>query len=108
MNYNDTPIQRSHLPARRNSAKRARRLLSNAPTPRMPAAKQRGQVAIIIALSMVALIAVLGLAIDGGSIYAQRRTAQNSSDAAALAGTRVMLDGFDAMILANPEDVDGD
>src|SRR5919202_5230371 len=69
--------------------------------------KLRGQAAIVIALSMLLLILILGLAIDGGSLYQQRRTAQNSSDAAALAGTREMLSGYDEMILSNPYDVDG-
>src|SRR6266511_2465696 len=69
--------------------------------------KVRGQAAIIIALSMLLLILIVGLAIDGGSIFQQRRMAQNSSDAAALAGTREMLAGYDQMILAYPYDVDG-
>src|SRR6266511_2913628 len=56
--------------------------------------RQSGQAAIIIALSMVALIAIVGLAIDGGAAYQQRRIAQNSADAAALAATRVMLDAY--------------
>src|SRR4051794_7658694 len=71
--------------------------------------KMRGQVAIVIAVAMVVLIAFVGLAIDGGSMYAQRRTAQNSADAAALAATQKMLTLYDQMILvpANYYDVDG-
>src|SRR5204862_6484448 len=68
---------------------------------------RRGQVAIIIALSMFLLIAVIGLALDGGSMYVQRRTAQNSADAAALASTRVMLSAYEQMILAYADDQDG-
>src|SRR3954453_9933832 len=69
----------------------------------------RGQVAVVIAVAMVVLIAFVGLAIDGGSMYAQRRTAQNSSDAAALAATNKMLSLYDQMILVpdNYYDVDG-
>lgn len=66
-----------------------------------------GQAAIVIALAMIALIAILGLAIDGGSMYAQKRTAQNSSDAAAIAATQRMLQFYDQMILDNAYDVDG-
>lgn len=68
--------------------------------------RTRGQAAIVIALSMIVLIAIVGLAIDGGSVYAQRRNAQNTSDAAALAATRVMLTYYDQMILAYAWDVD--
>lgn len=68
----------------------------------------RGQSAVIIALCMVVLIAFVGLAVDGGSLYLQRRTAQNASDGAALAGTRTMLDAFDNMLYdTGGEIVDG-
>lgn len=43
---------------------------------------------VLFALSVVGLMALLGLVFDGGTIYVQRRTAQASADAAALAGTR--------------------
>jgi hypothetical protein len=74
--------------------------------------KLRGQATIVIWLSMLVLILMIGLAIDGGSMFNQRRVAQNSSDAAALAAAREMLSdsqyGFDNMVLHNPVDVDGD
>jgi len=70
--------------------------------------KVRGQAAIIIAISCVALIAVLGLAIDGGSTYERRRSAQNAADGSSMAAARVMLGKYDAMILAYAYDVDGD
>src|SRR5436305_15101617 len=68
--------------------------------------KWRGQAAIVITLCMILLILILGLAIDGGSMYNERRIAQNSADAAALAGTRQMLSGYDDMILHNANDID--
>ncbi len=37
---------------------------------------------------MVVLLAFVGLAIDGGSVYSQRRQMQNAADAGALAGAR--------------------
>jgi hypothetical protein len=47
---------------------------------------QRGQVIVLLAWGMVALITIVGLAIDGGYAYVQRRTAQNATDLASLAG----------------------
>ena len=52
---------------------------------------ERGQAIVLIALAMVGLIAVAGLALDGGHLYQARRQAQNAADAAALAGTRMLL-----------------
>lgn len=50
--------------------------------------KERGQAVVVVAIALVALLAMTGLAIDGGRLFALRRTAQNAADAAALAGTR--------------------
>lgn len=67
-----------------------------------------GQAMVIVALASLVLIAFAGLAIDGGSMYTQRRNAQNAADAAALAATAVMLAPYEQMILDNPDgDVDG-
>lgn len=55
--------------------------------------RENGQAIIIIALMMVVLMAFLALAIDGGSAYMHRRTAQNASDAGALAGAVVVASG---------------
>ncbi len=44
---------------------------------------------VLIALGLVALIAIAGLAIDGGRVMAARRQSQNASDAAAFAGLQV-------------------
>jgi hypothetical protein len=51
---------------------------------------ERGQVLVIVALVFVGLVALAGLAIDGGNLFVQRRQAQNASDAATLAGTRLV------------------
>ncbi len=53
---------------------------------------QRGQSIVIIALAMMAMLALAGLAIDGGNLFLQRRRAQNAADAGALAGTRVLAE----------------
>ena len=39
---------------------------------------------------MIALLAMLAFVLDGGNIYAKRRTAQNAADAGALAGARTL------------------
>jgi len=52
---------------------------------------ERGQTLVVVAVMIVVLIAFLGLVIDGGNVYAQRRQLQNAADAAALAGARAQL-----------------
>ena len=47
---------------------------------------ERGQALVIIALAIVGLVGITGLAIDGSAILADRRHAQNAADTAALAG----------------------
>lgn len=51
---------------------------------------EHGQSVVLIALVMVALIAFIGLIIDGGEAYLTRRDAQNASDAGAFAGARAL------------------
>lgn len=48
---------------------------------------QSGQAIIFIALIMVALIAILGLAVDGGGLFFLHRDTQNATDAAVIAAT---------------------
>lgn len=52
--------------------------------------RQRGQMLVIFAISLVAMIAMVGLVIDGGNAYAQQRATQNASDAAAEAGAVIL------------------
>jgi len=67
-----------------------------------------GQAAIIIALAMLFIILMVGLAIDGGASYGLRRQAQNASDGSGLAGARTMLTYYEQMVVDNPDaDVDG-
>src|SRR3954451_7489551 len=56
-------------------------------------ARQQGQVLILFAFGFVAMMAFLGLAVDAGNIYVNRRVAQNAADAAALAGVRELGSG---------------
>lgn len=56
---------------------------------------QRGQVIVLFALALVALVAMVGLVIDGGGTYAQRRAMQSAADLAALAGADALINGAD-------------
>jgi len=47
---------------------------------------ERGQVLVIVALAMIGLIGITGLAIDGSMVLMDRRHAQNAADTAVLAG----------------------
>jgi Flp pilus assembly protein TadG len=52
---------------------------------------ERGQILVVFVLAMVAIIGMVGLAIDGGSAYAQRRDQQTATDLAALAAANDYL-----------------
>lgn len=46
---------------------------------------QRGQVLVLVALAILGLVAMVGLAVDSGAAFTEKRHAQNAVDAAALA-----------------------
>src|SRR6187549_1108355 len=48
---------------------------------------ESGQAIVIIALVMVVLLGMLGLAIDGGGLFFLQRDAQNATDAAVLSAS---------------------
>ena len=48
--------------------------------------QEQGHSIVVIALIMVGVIAMLGLVLDGGNSYLQRRRMQNSADGSAIAG----------------------
>jgi Flp pilus assembly protein TadG len=52
--------------------------------------RDHGQVLVIFAVALVALLAVTGLVIDGGNAFSQQRMAQNSIDSGAEAGAVVL------------------
>jgi Flp pilus assembly protein TadG len=52
---------------------------------------ERGQLIVIFALALVALVAMVGLVLDGGSTFAQRRSEQNAVDLAALAAANDLI-----------------
>jgi Flp pilus assembly protein TadG len=53
--------------------------------------REGGQILVLFTLAAVAIIAMVGLVLDGGSTFAQRRSQQNASDAAALAAADTFL-----------------
>jgi len=50
--------------------------------------KENGQVAVIVAITIIALVGMLAYVIDVGSMYETRRNAQTAADSAALAGAQ--------------------
>ena len=59
---------------------------------------ENGVVAVIVALSIVALMMVTALTIDVGSLYEERRHLQTVADAAALAGVQELPENVDGAI----------
>ncbi|HEY7130617.1 MAG TPA: pilus assembly protein TadG-related protein [Candidatus Limnocylindrales bacterium] len=67
-------------------------MLSTVASPRADRARtEQGQILVVFVLAMVAIIGVVGLAIDGGGAYAQRRDQQTAADLAALAAANDYL-----------------
>jgi Flp pilus assembly protein TadG len=56
--------------------------------------RDAGQVLVLFAGGLVALIAMVGLVIDGGNVFFSRRDDQNASDLASLAGTKRLYDYY--------------
>lgn len=52
--------------------------------------KRNGQTTVLFALSVVALLSLVALGLDGASMFVQRRIAQNAADSAALGAARVL------------------
>jgi len=55
--------------------------------------RSQGQVLVLFALSLVAILAFAGLAFDIGRFYGERRFLQNAADAAALAAANALIRG---------------
>ncbi|HET92050.1 MAG TPA: hypothetical protein ENN99_15120 [Chloroflexi bacterium] len=54
----------------------------------MKSNQEQGQVLVIMVFGLILLLVIAGLAIDGGTVFLERRRMQNAADAGALAGTR--------------------
>jgi hypothetical protein len=48
--------------------------------------QESGQIVVLLSISLLVLLIVAALAVDGGMIYSERRFVQNAADAASLAG----------------------
>lgn len=53
-------------------------------------ADERGATLVFFAISILAIFGLMGVVVDGGRAYSERRQMQNASDASALAGTRAL------------------
>lgn len=63
------------------------------PLPSYKNSTEKGQVLIIVIFSIIGLIGLTALAIDGGNAYANRRKAQAAADAAALTAAITRIEG---------------
>ena len=54
--------------------------------------RERGQLIVVFAISLVVILLVVGLVVDGGNALVQRRDSQNAADFAALAGARIVAE----------------
>ena len=61
---------------------------------RTPADGSRGQIIVVVAIALVAIVGMIGLVIDGGALFAQQRIAHNGADGAATAGALVIAEGM--------------
>jgi len=57
----------------------------------LPHRREDGQILVVFAGALVAIVAVAGLVLDGGRAFALRRGAQNAADLAAVAGATAYL-----------------
>ncbi len=55
------------------------------------ARNERGQILVIVAVGLVAIIAMVALVVDGGFAWAKQRDTQNAADASAEAGAVVLM-----------------
>ncbi|MEA2672720.1 MAG: putative Flp pilus-assembly TadE/G-like, partial [Chloroflexota bacterium] len=61
------------------------------PVRRVRRRHSRGQSLVVVALSGIALLGIVGLALDGGMEAGNFRQAQNAADAGALAAARLIF-----------------
>ena len=61
---------------------------------------ESGQILVLVMLLIVALIGMVGLAVDGGRLYSARRSAQSAADNAAMAGAFAICSEADAVSAA--------
>lgn len=59
--------------------------------PPRPPKNERGQILVIVAVGLLAIVAMVALVIDGGFAWAKQRDTQNAADASAEAGAVVLM-----------------
>jgi len=64
---------------------------------------ESGQIVVLLALALVGLLGFTAMAIDVGMVYSDRRYAQNSADASALAGAQAASKLIETMDMKNYE-----
>jgi hypothetical protein len=67
--------------------------------------QESGQIIVLLAISLLVLIIVSALAVDGGMIYSERRFAQNASDASSLAGGGAILNYMETKLTVDGKDI---
>lgn len=65
---------------------------------RVGRAQPRGQVAVLFAIAAVAIVGVVGLAVDGGTSFVDQRALQAGADTAATAGATLLAADFRACV----------
>ena len=72
----------------------------------LPVRHDRGQVLVVFAMSLLVMVAIVGLAVDVGGTFAQRRDQQVASDLAALAAANdYLINGDEALAVARARTV---
>ncbi|MFA5873001.1 MAG: pilus assembly protein TadG-related protein [Anaerolineales bacterium] len=66
---------------------------------------ERGQAIILIVLAIIGMIAMVALAIDGGNVFLNRRSAQNAADSAALSGALAKAQAQNQSPAPTPEQI---
>lgn len=66
---------------------------------------ERGQVLVIVALSLVTLVAMVGLVVDGGYAWGKQRDTQNAADSGAKAGAIKLAENVAGVV---PQNTDAD
>jgi len=69
---------------------------------------EQGQILVIVAISLFALIGLAAVILDGGALLVNRRAAQNAADAAALAGAREYCGNKNAVWGDPTDEIEGD
>ncbi|MFA6562332.1 MAG: pilus assembly protein TadG-related protein [Verrucomicrobiia bacterium] len=62
---------------------------------------ESGQIIVLVAVMLLAIIAILGLVVDSGLVHAARRQARRAADAAAQAGAYALCSGTNATYRTN-------